>query len=111
MRGHNQVIEIPGRAPMGPHWSPQGLPRATELDYPIRMLALGMIMHMAPRVVTCHGSYQVVGLPANGIIAGCTQSNQFARVFLFAVMHAMANAVPTFLAMLIDAVMVLVRGL
>ena len=55
---------------------------ATRLSYPVRLKALGLIMHMAPRLIRAGESYAYARLPTNGIIAGCSQSNAFARAFL-----------------------------
>ena len=57
--------------------------RAKEYGYPIRTFALGIQMHLAPRIVKAHGNLTMCKQPSNGIIAGCTQSNKFAGVFLF----------------------------
>ena len=59
-----------------------------ELDYDSRMLILGVMMHMAPRVLKAYDQYTQCEMPNNGIIAGCTQSNIFARLLLYTVMAA-----------------------
>ena len=57
------------------------------MGYPIVALALGLSMHMAPRVVKAYEHYVMCDMPINGIIAGCTQSTFFARLFLYAVLQ------------------------
>ncbi len=52
-------------------------------------------MHMAPRVITAHNHYAECALPTSGIIAGCTQSNFFARVMLFMILQQVMEAVPS----------------
>ena len=54
--------------------------RANYLGYPSKLIAMGMVMHMA-RVIRAYEHHMEVGLPSNGIIAGCIQSNHFARIF------------------------------
>ena len=57
------------------------------MDSPIRCLWLGLQMHMAPRLIKARDAYAMADLPANGIIAGCTQSNTFARILLHRIME------------------------
>lgn len=64
---------------------------AAHKGYNATFLALGLQMHMAPRLVKARDAYAYCKLPANGIIAGCTQSNTFARIFLYFVLHARYN--------------------
>ena len=59
------------------------LSAAIELDYPTHMLYLGIQMHMAPRIIKARDAYASALIADNGIIAGCTQSNIFARTLLF----------------------------
>ena len=68
--------------------------RAIEMEYPIMILALGVSMHMAPRVLKTQEHFTMCELPSNGIIAGCTQSNIFARIFLFAILKWSIEGVP-----------------
>ena len=56
--------------------------KCNELRYPVKLTALGLMIHTAPRMLKAYDHYAMVGIPANGIIAGCTQSNHFARIFL-----------------------------
>ena len=65
-----------------------------ECRYPIKLTALGLIMHTAPRMLKAYDHYMMVGLPANGIIAGCTQSNHFARIFLHDIIRATLEGSP-----------------
>ena len=53
--------------------------KAIELEYPIRIFALGIQMHMAPRGVKCYNTHPGSDIPRNGIIAGCTQSTYFTK--------------------------------
>ena len=71
---------------------PKLIARAQELGYPIDALALGLHMHMAPRAIRAYGHYAVVPHFSNGIIAGCTQSTFWARLFLYAILRKHANA-------------------
>ncbi len=54
--------------------------RAEDLGYPSLIIALGLQMHVAPRILRAHEHHTFCELPSNGIIAGCTQSNIFARI-------------------------------
>ena len=40
-------------------------------------------MHLAPRIIKAYNVYCSVDTPANSIIAGCVQSNIFAKIFLY----------------------------
>ena len=51
-------------------------------------------MHMAPRLLKADGTYCLCELPSNGIIAGCTQSNLFARVLLYRAIKDSLGALP-----------------
>ena len=44
--------------------------KGIELGYPVVALALGMVMHMAMRVLKVEDSFMECEIPANGIIAG-----------------------------------------
>ena len=48
----------------------------------VRMLSLGLQMHMAPRILKTNGGYISTGIPNNGIIAGCAQSTSWAKTLL-----------------------------
>ena len=49
---------------------------------------------MAPRVIKAYDCYIEADLPVNGIIAGCTQSTFWARLFLYGIIQAAVNRVP-----------------
>ncbi len=68
--------------------------RAKEYGYPIRTFALGIQMHLAPRIVKAHDNPTMCKQPSNGIIAGCTQSNKFARVLLFPILRDIYEGIP-----------------
>ena len=53
--------------------------------YPIRIGFLGLLMHMAPRVLRGYNHHVICRLPTNAIIAGCTQSKYFAKVLIYQV--------------------------
>jgi hypothetical protein len=55
---------------------------ADDLGYPVRLSALGLAMHMAPRAVRAGDAVSIIVENSRGIIAGCSQSNAFARAFL-----------------------------
>ena len=64
--------------------------KAVQLEYPMTVFTLGLQMHLAPRALKAYQVNRVITeLPANGIIAGCTQSNYLARVMLHSVMQGM----------------------
>ena len=65
---------------------PKLLGEAEQLDYPAHAMSMGIQMHMAPRLIKARDCYCYAPLPSNGIIAGCTQSNSFARVLLHRLM-------------------------
>ena len=65
---------------------------AKNLNYPMRLLALGLVMHMSPRLIRAGESYAMAMLATNGIIAGCSQSNAFARAFLHHILEHMCTA-------------------
>ena len=74
--------------------------RSMDLEYPVIMMALGIQMHMAPRCINAYETYAICDLPKNGIIAGCTQSNIFARILLHRIMKQAVEAIPPPLQML-----------
>ena len=45
-------------------------------------------------MLQAYDHYYVVGLPATGIIAGCTQSHHFARIFLNDIVKAAIEGSP-----------------
>ena len=59
---------------------------ACRLRYPMLVLRLGVIMHMAPRFLRTYSFIPGMVQPRNGIIAGCSQSTAFARVLLHGVL-------------------------
>eukprot|EP00973_Karenia_brevis_P025287 3488451-Karenia_brevis.AAC.1 len=61
---------------------------ANRLGYPPLVLKLGLQMHMACRSIRCYQFHHGVTTPANGIIAGCTQSTTFAKILLHAIIQA-----------------------
>ena len=48
-----------------------------ETNYPIKVAALGIQMHMAPRVIKAYDCHCDTENPSNSIIAGCMQSTFF----------------------------------
>ena len=62
------------------------LREACRLRYPMLVLRLGIIMHMAPRLLRTYNFIPGLVQPRNGIIAGCSQSTAFARVLLHGVL-------------------------
>ena len=60
---------------------------AITLDYDITLLNLGLQIHMAPRGLRCYGFCPGQVAASNGIIAGCTQSTTFTKIYLFAVLQ------------------------
>ena len=48
---------------------------------------LGLMMHMAPRMLRTYSYIPGMVLPRNGIIAGCSQSTEFARILLHGVLR------------------------
>ena len=60
---------------------------AAMLHYPIILLSLGLQMHMAPRGLRCYGYCPGQVLAGNGIIAGCTQSTTYTKIYLHAVLQ------------------------
>ena len=68
--------------------------RAEDLGYPSLIIALGLQMHLAPRILKAHEHHTFCELPSNGIIAGCTQSIIYARIFLYLVIKPVHEEVP-----------------
>ena len=60
---------------------------AITLEYDITLLNLGLQMHMAPRGLRCYGFCPGQVAASNGIIAGCTPSTTFTKIYLFAVLQ------------------------
>ena len=63
----------------------------TALGYPAAIGALGVQMHMAPRVIRAHEHHVMCARPANAIIAGCTQSTFWARMYLHPILAERAT--------------------
>ena len=61
--------------------------KAREMGYPTLIFGLGILMHMSPRVIKAYDHYGLPIMPSNGIIAGCTQSTFWARLFLYKIME------------------------
>ena len=57
--------------------------KATEVEYPMDIMVLGLQLHMCPRGLKCYEHCPGIVIPRNGIIAGCSQSTTFARILLF----------------------------
>ena len=51
-----------------------------DYNYPTRIMALGLQMHMACRGIKCYNTHPGHTLPSNVIIAGCTQSTTSAKI-------------------------------
>ena len=60
---------------------------AIALEYSITLLSLGLQMHMAPRGLRCYGFCPGQVAAGNGIIAGCTQSTTYTKIYLHAVLQ------------------------
>ena len=60
---------------------------AAALQYPIKLMSLGLQMHMAPRGLRCYGYCPGQVLAGNGIIAGCTQSTTYTKIYLCGVLQ------------------------
>ena len=58
------------------------LQQGLELGYPPLDLTLAMAMHTAPRMMTYAGATSSVILPNTSILAGCSHSNNFARLVM-----------------------------
>ena len=64
--------------------SPELVARAgIALEYPPGLLYLGLVMHMAPKVLRHKGAYSLPVLASKGILVGCMQSVTWTRVFLW----------------------------
>ena len=68
--------------------------KCRAVQYPVKLAALGVLMHSAPRIIRAYDHHINVGIPHNGIIAGCTQSNHFARIFLHGIVRAVLEGSP-----------------
>ena len=60
---------------------------AIALEYDITLLNLGLQMHIAPRGLRCYGFCPGQAAAGNGIIAGCTQSTTYTKIYLHAVLQ------------------------
>ena len=59
------------------------IPEVRATGYPLRIATLGLMMHMAPRILRGYGHHVLcAALPDNSIIAGCTQSTYLTKVML-----------------------------
>ena len=56
------------------------IPEVEASEYPVRLGYMGLVMHMAPRVLRGYNHHEICDDPTNAIIAGCTQSTYFAKV-------------------------------
>ena len=61
---------------------------AYRLGYPMLVFRLGLMMHMAPRVLRTYSYVPEMVQSRNGIIAGCSQSTAFARILLHGVLSS-----------------------
>ena len=60
---------------------------AEKLEHPALLLSMGLQMHMSPRGLRCYGYCPGQVLAGNGIIAGCTQSITYTKIYLHAVLQ------------------------
>ena len=76
---------------------------ALTLDYPLEPLALGLQLHMAPRMLCLDGAVSEPIMPSNGALAGCWQATEWARVALFGILdHLQARCRPKQLGQFVD---------
>ena len=68
---------------------------AEALGYSSRKLSLGIQMHLAPRGVRCYAHSPGVTIPSNVIIAGCTQSTTFTKVYVHGVLQGFRDKYQT----------------
>ena len=62
--------------------------KAVELDYPMLPLYLGLLAHLSVRVVSPRGVFGESAFAMHGILAGCGQSPDWAKVYLFDIFQA-----------------------
>lgn len=60
---------------------------ALKLKFPALLLALGLQVHLAPRTCKAEGHCGAPIQPSNGIVAGCGQANDFARILLHSILQ------------------------
>ena len=78
---------------------------AQEVHYPIGPLALGIQLHVAPRMIRVNGVISDPIMPANGALAGCYQATEFARLLLYGIMDKLhADFLPDQLGQIVDDV-------
>ena len=74
------------------------------MGYPTAIVAAGIAMHMSPRILKAYDHFVTCVPSNNGIIAGCTQSTYWARMFLYAVIQTATYAYPQTIRTFIDDV-------
>eukprot|EP00959_Pyramimonas_sp_CCMP1952_P066719 1392832-Pyramimonas_sp.AAC.1 len=90
--GH-EAARSQGLCSVGAHW---GLKRffdsidphrlvgfAMNMDYPVHLLYLGVLVHAAPRVLEVGGFVSDIIAPECSILAGCMQSMSWVKIYLF----------------------------
>ena len=70
------------------------LQQGQSLGYPSHSLALGLAMHMAPRVLMLRQVSSNAMLPTNSILAGCMQSCDFAKMVMKRPIQRIIREVP-----------------
>ena len=78
--------------------------RAKDMGYPTAIVAAGIAMHMSPRILKAYDHFVPCIPSKNGIIAGCTQSTYWARMFLYAIIQTATYAFPQTIRTFIDDV-------
>jgi len=68
---------------------------ALRLGYPSKILAIGLMVHSAPRMVRVRGGVSNPRTATAGILAGDSQANAFAKSVLYYVIHAVHLNHPT----------------
>ena len=68
--------------------------QAPKHGYPIRILAIGLIVHTGPRILKDRHAVSEPCMPHTGILAGDTQANAFAKCVLYETLERIHNRWP-----------------
>ena len=75
---------------------------ARDREFQPVILCLAMQVHMAPRTLRAGEAHITVTVPTCSIIAGCRQSNRFARAVLYNILDDMHNNHPVCIRQFVD---------
>ena len=83
---------------------------ARQREFNPRILAMAMQMHMAPRRLRAGRAHSETTQPTRSIIAGCKQSNRFARAVLYDILQDLHEQRPAEIRQFVDDLSQTSRG-